>query len=158
MIVLKIIAIGIGATLLVDLWGYVQSLFKIKSLDYRFVGRWIAGFHNGKFRHENIINSPPIRGELLLGWAAHYLIGITFSFLLIILFGTNWIDKPEIFSALLVGIITLLAPLFIMQPALGFGFGSSKLPNPNLRMFKSFMTHLIYGFGLYLSAILINQF
>lgn len=158
MIVLKIIAIGIGATLLVDLWGYVQSLFKIKSLDYRFVGRWIAGFPNGKFRHENIIKSPSIRGELLLGWTAHYLIGITFSFLLIILFGTNWIDKPEISSALSTGIISLLAPLFIMQPALGFGIGSSKLPNPNLRRFKSFLTHLIYGFGLYLSALLINQF
>jgi hypothetical protein len=44
-----------------------------------------------------------------------------------------------------------------MQPAFGFGIASSKLPNPNLLRLKSLGTHLIYGLGLYVSAILLNE-
>lgn len=155
-IILKIILIGIGATLLVDVWGFAQSLFKIKSLDYRFVGRWIANFPKGKIFHENIMKTEPVSGELLLGWTAHYLIGISFSFLLYIVYGKEWLAEPMLFPAVLIGLITVIAPLFIMQPALGFGIASSNLPNPVIRRIKSLFTHLVYGIGLYISALLIN--
>ena len=155
---IKIIVIGIGATLLVDFWGFIQSLFKVKSLDYRYVGRWIAGFPKKKFFHRNIIMANPVRGELLLGWSAHYLIGITFSFLLILLYGKEWLEKPQFYPAVFIGIITVVAPFFIMQPAFGFGVASSKLSNPNIRRFKSLVTHLIYGVGLYLTAQMVRQF
>ena len=157
-IILKIIVVGIGATLVVDFWGFIQSIFKVKSLDYRFVGRWIAYFPKGKFFHSNIIDTKPVPGEMIIGWTAHYLIGISFAFILILFFGKEWLDDPEIYPALIVGIATVIAPLFIMQPALGFGIASSDLPNPNMRRLKSLMTHVIYGFGLYLTALLINQF
>ncbi|MFI5237550.1 MAG: DUF2938 family protein, partial [Ignavibacteriales bacterium] len=42
------------------------------------------------------------------------------------------------------------------QPSFGFGIASSKLPHPNLLRLKSLSTHLIYGIGLYVSAILLN--
>lgn len=155
-IILKIVLIGIGATLLVDIWGFVQSLFKIKSLDYRFVGRWIANFPNGKFFHKNIMNTEPVSGELIIGWTVHYLIGITFSFLLIIVYGNAWLNEPSFYPAVIIGLITVIAPLFIMQPAMGFGIASSKLPNPNIRRIKSLFTHLVYGIGLYISALLVN--
>lgn len=155
-IILKIVLIGIGATLMVDIWGFVQSLFKIKSLDYRFVGRWIANFPKGKFFHENIMKTEPVRVEVIMGWTAHYLIGIGFSFLLFIVYGKEWIEEPMLFPAVLIGLITVVAPLFIMQPAFGFGIASSKLPSPNMRRIKSLMTHLIYGIGLYISALLVN--
>ena len=82
-IFIKITAIGIGATLILDIWNYILSLLDIKSLDYRFVGRWIGNFVNGKFYHNNITLTPAIQNELFIGWTAHYLIGISFSFLLI---------------------------------------------------------------------------
>ncbi len=155
--ILRIVVIGIGATLIVDFWGFIQSLFKIKSLDYRYVGRWIANFSKGKFYHKNIMKTLPVRSELLIGWTAHYLIGITFSFLLILVYGKEWLEKPLYYPAVFIGIITVIAPFIIMQPALGFGIASSKLPEPNLRRFKSLLTHLIFGIGLYLSAILLNK-
>lgn len=157
-IILKIIFIGIGATLILDLWIFVLSLFNIKSLDYRFVGRWIANFPKGKFFHTNIMTAEPVNGELVIGWSTHYIIGITFAFLLVVLNGIEWIYNPGFYSAVFVGIITAIAPLFIMQPAFGFGIASSKLSNPNLRRFKSLMTHLIYGVGLYITAKVVNLF
>ena len=33
----------------------------------------------GRFRHERIAAAPPVRGERLIGWTAHYLIGIAAS-------------------------------------------------------------------------------
>jgi len=153
-IILKTLVIGVGATLAIDLWVTLLKLFKIKSLDYRYVGRWIGYFLKGKFFHNNIMKTPPIKGELFLGWTVHYLIGITFAFVLVAIFGTSWLGRPSIFPAIIIGLITAAAPLFIMQPAFGFGIASSKLPNPNMRRFKSLLTHLVYGIGLYLSGLI----
>ena len=156
-ILLKIITIGIGATLILDIWNYLLGLFNIKSLDYRFVGRWIGNFVNGKFYHSNIMTTSPVQNELFIGWTVHYLIGISFSFVLIIVFGNGWLEKPLLVPAILIGLATVIAPLFIMQPALGFGIASSNLPNPIIRVLKSIITHLVFGTGLYLSALLINK-
>ena len=156
-ILLKIITIGIGATLILDIWNYLLGLFNIKSLDYRFVGRWIGNFVNGKFYHSNIMTTSPVQNELFIGWTAHYLIGISFSFVLIMVFGNGWLEKPLLVPAILIGLATVIAPLFIMQPALGFGIASSNLPNPIIRVLKSIITHLVFGTGLYLSALLVNK-
>jgi len=85
-ILLKIITIGIGATLILDIWNYLLGLFNIKSLDYRFIGRWIGNFVNGKFYHSNIMMTPLVPNELFIGWFVHYLIGIFFFFFFIIVF------------------------------------------------------------------------
>ena len=155
-ILLKTTAIGIGATLAIDIWVALLKQFKIKSLDYRFVGRWIGNFSKGKFFHNKIQDTAPTPHELIIGWTVHYLIGITFAFILVAVYGENWLDKPTFLPAVIIGLITSIGPFFIMQPAFGFGIASSKLPSPNLLRLKSLGTHLIYGIGLYVSAILIN--
>jgi len=156
-IILKTLAIGIGATLVIDIWVSILKLFNIKSLDYRYVGRWIGNFSKGKFFHNKIQDTPPIPHELIIGWTVHYLIGITFAFILIAVYGISWLDKPRILPAIIIGLITAGGPFFIMQPAFGFGIASSKLANPTLLRLKSLGTHLIYGIGLYLSAVLLNK-
>jgi len=40
------------------------------------IGRWIGYLLRGKFRHTDILQTPPLLGELVLGLAAHYLIGL----------------------------------------------------------------------------------
>jgi hypothetical protein len=154
---IKIIAIGVGATLILDIWNYLLDLIGIKSLDYRFVGRWMGHFVNGKFLHNNIMKTTAIQNELLIGWTVHYLIGISFSFLLVIVFGNGWLAKPLFVPAMIIGLATVVFPLFIMQPALGFGIASSKLPDPIARVLKSIVTHLVYGSGLFLTGIVLNK-
>ena len=154
-IILKTLAIGIGATLAIDIWTSLLKLFKIKSLDYRFVGRWIGNFPKGKLFHNKIQNTPPVHNELIIGWTAHYLIGITFAFILVAFYGSSWLEEPTIIPTIIIGLVTSIAPFFIMQPAFGFGIASSKLPHPNLLRLKSLGTHLIYGIGLYATATLL---
>jgi hypothetical protein len=68
-------------------------------------------------------------------------------------FGLTWARSPSLLPALGIGIVTVLAPLLILQPALGAGIASSKTPRPVFNAIKSLVTHTVYGVGLYLAAL-----
>ena len=83
---------------------------------------------------------------------AHYSIGVTFAALLLAVCGLEWARKPTLLPALIIGIVTVVSPIFILQPALGAGIASSKTPRPVFNCIKSLITHAVFGFGLYLAA------
>lgn len=154
-IVVPAIALGAGATAGMDLWALaLRRGFGIASLDYALLGRLIGHATRGRFRHENIARSAPIRHERVIGWTAHYTIGITFAALLLATAGLDWLAAPTAGPAFLVSSATLIAPFFVMQPAMGAGVAGSKTPRPNVTRLRSVATHSIYGLGLYLSACL----
>ncbi|MDO5980274.1 DUF2938 domain-containing protein [Flavivirga spongiicola] len=155
--ILKIIVIGIGATITMDIYAFVLKLFGIKGLDYKFLGRWIGHMFNGKFNHNKIFDSAAIKYEQIIGQTAHYSIGIAFTFLLVILFGKKWLDNPSLFPALVIGLLTMVASFFIMQPAFGFGVAGSNLPDPNKARLMSLIIHCIYGIGLFVAALVVNR-
>lgn len=79
-VLLKLLLIGAGATLLMDLWTlFRRRAFGIPSLDYALVGRWLGHMTHGRFRHASISAAAPVAGERALGWIAHYAIGIAFA-------------------------------------------------------------------------------
>lgn len=152
-----VILIGIGATAMMDLWSFLRKLmFNITPTDWKMVGRWIAHMKHGKFHHLAIAESSSIRGERLIGWALHYLIGISFAALLIIFFDNKWLQNPTIGPALTIGVATVVAPFFILQPAMGAGIAASRTIKPNLVRLHSIINHAVFGFGLFLSAIAIK--
>jgi hypothetical protein len=151
---LFILLTGLGATATTDAWALLrQRLFGTPLPNYRFVGRWIAQFPRGRFRHEAIARAPVVRGELAVGWLAHYAIGIGFAALPLVLRGSGWIGNPELSIALLVGLATVVAPFLILQPAMGLGIAASRTPRPAAARLQSILTHALFGLGLYLSAI-----
>src|SRR4029078_4846821 len=86
--------IGAGATALVDLWSLARRRLMHTPLpDYGLVGRWIAWLPRGRFRHRPIAATPAVRGELLIGWAAHYGIGVAFAAALIAIRGGEWLPR-----------------------------------------------------------------
>ncbi len=151
--VLRAILIGVGATLVMDAWAFLLRQFGVPSLNFALLGRWIGHLPRGRWMHESIAKAPPVRGELPLGWCAHYSIGIAFSALLLSTFGLTWARSPSLFPALLVGVLTVSAPLLVLQPALGAGIASSKTAAPVFNSLKSLVTHTVYGLGLYLAAL-----
>lgn len=151
--VLRGIFIGAGATVVIDVWAALLRRFGVPSLNFAFLGRWLSYLPQGRFIHAKIASTPPARGEALLGWLAHYAIGVSFAGLLLAIFGLDWARSPTLGPALLVGIGTLPAPLFVLQPALGAGIASSKTPRPVFNTFKSLTTHVVFGVGLFLAAL-----
>ena len=150
--VLRAVLIGSGATMVMDLWAAMLRRFGVPSLNFAFLGRWIGHLPEGRWLHDSIAKAPPIPGELLIGWCAHYSIGISFTALLLGIFGLEWARSPTLGPALLIGMVTVVAPLFVLQPALGAGIASSKTAAPLFNSMKSVVTHAVYGVGLYLAA------
>lgn len=58
-----------------------------------------------------------MRGERLIGWGAHYTLGIGFAGVLLAVFGAEWVRSPTLPPALFIGVVTVVAPLFVLQPA-----------------------------------------
>ncbi|BET95671.1 DUF2938 domain-containing protein [Xenorhabdus taiwanensis] len=153
------VLVGTGATVFMDLWAvFIKRYFGIPSLNYSMVGRWIGHIPKGKFIHTSILQAEPMKGETGIGWFAHYLIGIIFAGLLLFIYGLDWARNPTFLPALMIGIVTVVAPFFIMQPGMGMGIAASKTPAPNTTRLRSLMAHASYGVGLYLAALLLTLF
>jgi len=139
-----------------DLWNlFLKRAFGIASLNYCFLGRWLCHMPKGTFRHESIAAASPMRFECAAGWIGHYSIGLAlalaFTFLM-----PGWLARPSLAPALLFGVVTVVFPLFLMQPALGLGVAGSRTPNPVQARLKSLATHTVFGIGLYLSALAVS--
>jgi len=150
------ILIGVGATLVMDGWNWLLARLGVRSLNFALLGRWLGHVPRGRWTHHNIVQAEPVRGELVIGWCAHYAIGISFAALLLATAGLSWAHSPTLLPALAVGVCTVVAPWFVLQPALGLGIASSKTSKPMVNGLKSLVTHTVYGVGLYLSALAIQ--
>ncbi|MGR4068683.1 DUF2938 domain-containing protein [Halomonas sp. LR3S48] len=152
-ILLHSVVIGIGATLVMDAWGWIQKrVFHAPPLDYALVARWLGHFSQGRFRHDPIMAAPPVAGERAWGWIVHYAIGIVFAALLNALWGLEWVRNPTLGPALIVGIGTVMVPFFIMQPAFGIGIAGMRTPKPGITQIKSLAAHTSFAIGLFLAA------
>ena len=155
--VFRAIFIGIGATLTFDLWGQLlKYAFKISPSNLCLIGRWILYMPEGIFKHSNIAASPQKSGECTVGWVAHYLTGIIFAFIFLALAGKDWLQHPALIPTILFGIATVSAPFFIMQPALGLGIAASKTAKPMQTRLRSLINHIMFGFGIFISGLLLK--
>lgn len=152
------ITLGLGATLTFDLWTlFLKQAFKITPSNICLIGRWLLYMPEGTFRHSNIGSALPKQAECTVGWIAHYLTGVLFACAFVVLAGKNWLQHPTPVPAITFGIVTVLMPFIIMQPAFGLGLAASKASNPAQARLRSLMNHTAFGVGLYLFALLINE-
>lgn len=146
--------LGVGATIVMDIWALILKLCGQPTLNFSLVGRWVGYMINEQFIHRpSIVQKARIPAENALGWGVHYATGIIFAFIFVLLMGETWLRAPTLFPALFFGVITVAAPYFIMQPAMGAGFAGSKTPNPNKARLMSLLSHSAFGLGLYLTGL-----
>jgi hypothetical protein len=144
--------VGMGATALMDVWLLLLARLGVPSTSFAMVGRWVGHFARGRFAHAAVSKADPIPFELGVGWLTHYAIGIAYAALLVALQGTAWLERPTVLPALVFGVVTVAAPWFVMQPAMGAGFMALKTPTPLKSGLRSLANHLVFGGGLYASA------
>jgi len=146
-----ILLTGAVATALTDLWTLLRRhVFRTPLPNFGFVGRWIAHMARGRFRHDSIAAAAAVRAERAIGWTTHYLIGMAFTLLLPAFWGREWIHHPTLIPALIVGVVTVAAPFFVMQPAMG-----SK-PSSGARV-QSLVMHAVFGLGLYAAGKVVSS-
>ena len=147
------IAVGLGATLFMDVWALLLNrVFSIPLANYCLVGRWLRYMPEGTFVHASIAAASQKRSECAVGWIAHYVIGTAYALVLALASG-SWLARPTLLPAMLFGIGSVLVPYLIMQPSFGLGIAASKAPRPTQARLRSLMAHTAFGVGLYISAV-----
>ncbi|CAM3826831.1 MULTISPECIES: DUF2938 domain-containing protein [Pseudoalteromonas] len=155
----SVVVMGIGATLLLDVWSFMLAkVFAVSSLNFCLVGRWVSLMRTGQFRHTAIGKAKAQNKECALGWLIHYLVGIIFALVFLMVMPNNWLESPTFWQALLFGVLTVCMPFFVMQPALGLGIAARNTEKPVFARVKSCAAHCVFGIGLYFSALLLVIF
>jgi hypothetical protein len=81
-------------------------------------------------------------------------VGIAYAALYLAIMRLGLGSGPTLISALAFALVLLVAPWFIMQPALGLGFIAARAPNPRAVRAINVSVHAAFGLGLYLGAVL----
>ncbi len=148
----RIALIGVGATAVLDIWVALLKRLGVRTSSFALIGRWAGHLLRGRFAHADIARAEPVAHELAWGWVTHYAIGIAFAGVLVGIQGVTWMSQPTLLPAVAVGLFTVLAPLCVMQPAMGAGYFSSRTPAPLKSCLRSLANHTVFGAALYLSA------
>lgn len=147
-------AVGLGATLFMDLWAlFLKHTFSVPLANYCLIGRWLRHMPEGTFRHASIVTASPKRFECAVGWIAHYTLGAVYALVLVAFVSVSWLARPTFLPAILFAVGSLLVPFLIMQPAFGLGIAASNTPNPTQARLRSLMAHITFGVGLYVCAV-----
>jgi Protein of unknown function (DUF2938) len=111
------------------------------------IGRWVGYLLRGKFKHSDILQTPRLRGELLLGFAAHYSIGIVLT---LVYFGVLAVAhaRPTALSAILYGTATTGLPWFVMFPSQGMGWLGRDAPGGAHLARASLFNHIMFGLAI----------
>ncbi len=152
-----VVLVGVGATAVMDIWLILLKRLGVPTLDFAVLGRWVGYLARGRFAHEAIAKSPALPAERALGWLSHYAVGIAFAGLLVGIEGIEWVRQPTLVPAVVVGAGTVVAPLFVMQPAMGAGFAAAKTPTPVRNCLRALANHTVFGIGLYVAALFIRR-
>jgi hypothetical protein len=152
------ILIGIGGTALLDLWALLlKALLGLPTPPWHLVGRWFARMPKGQFVHrKGIGSSPPVPNELAIGWFMHYTVGVLFAAALLFIWGVQWAHAPTFLPALIVGLVTIGAGWFILQPGMGVGMACNKAPKPNVARLQNVVGHVVFAIGMYGAALLVG--
>ena len=156
-VLVKAIAIGIGATILMDIWAIVlTAVFGRPKPNWAPVGRWFWHLKNGTVFHDDIGKAEPYAHERALGWIGHYAVGILYGIILAVIVGPGWFAAPTFLPAFILGIVTVGAGWFLLQPGLGIGVAASKLPDAGTVRALNLVAHTVFAAGLYGTALVLS--
>jgi hypothetical protein len=151
------VLMGAGATALLDLWALLlRTIFGFPLAPWHFVGRWFASMPKGTFVHPaGIAQTKPIANEKAIGWVMHYVVGMVFAAALLAIWGMSWTVSPRFLPALIVGLVTVGAGWFILQPGMGVGVACSKAAKPWQARMLNIVGHIVFAIGLYGMGLLL---
>ncbi|MCP4383154.1 MAG: DUF2938 domain-containing protein [Hyphomicrobiales bacterium] len=152
--IVEIIVVGVIATACLDIWQQIyRLLFGTPITNWAMIGRWAAYIPKGQLVHENIGKTPAVANEEALGWAVHYIVGIGYAVVYLVLMWFIIQAEPGFVSAMIFGAVSVAVTWFAMEPILGAGVMASKTPKPTAAMAHDFTSHLSFGFGLFLGVV-----
>jgi hypothetical protein len=156
-VLFRAILVGVGGTVVLDLWAeFLARVMGVPATNWAMVGRWLGNMPRGRFVQRSMTHAEPVRGELAIGWVAHYVIGILYGLLLLALWGPSWIARPTLLPPVILAWVLLASPYLIMMPGMGAGIAGAKTPKPNVTRLKALVAHSVFGLGMYAVAVVLT--
>ena len=156
-ILVKVFIVGVFATVVIDIWAtFSNKVLRLPRTNWAMVGRWLGHIPSGKYAHNPVSASPEIKSEKAIGWVFHYFIGVVYALIYVAFVVLILQGKATLLAAWVFGLVTILSPWLILQPALGLGLCAAKAPKPNMVRLQNFAIHSIFGVALYFGWIGIN--
>jgi hypothetical protein len=136
-----------------DVWALVlNKAAGIPLPNWAMVGRWFRHVPKGKLFHDDIAKAEGFGNERAVGWIAHYVIGIVYAGALIWIV-PGWAAAPTFLPAWVLGMITIGAGWFLLQPGMGAGIASSRRANANQIRLLNVLAHTVFATGLWATAL-----
>ena len=110
MFVFQGIVSGLIATIIFDLFNYsLNFAYGIDKPKWNLLGRYFLGYRAGMFIRKSLSEDEELDNELMWGYIFHYLIGVIYGLLFVIL---NYLlfNYPSILLAYVFGFTTVLGP------------------------------------------------
>lgn len=152
------LAVGLVATLVIDIWAMVLKTFRLPTANWAMIGRWLGHMPHGRFVQPHIADAEPVAGERYIGWIFHYAVGFVFGIAWLWFVRDLMKLTPGLLSAIVFSLLLIVTPWFIMQPGLGHGIAASRTQKPWLVRGLNLVVHTLFGVGLYLGWLLLNRF
>jgi len=145
---------GLAGTVLMDLTAIAAEKLNItkggRCGGPQVIGRWVFGMLKARFVHKNIIDSSPVKNEVLAGWTFHYITGgiLALTYPLFYLAINQSIPHEHLISSVVWGLATTLLPWFILYPGYGWGIFGLRAPSNASPLIATPVAHMLYGLGL----------
>lgn len=161
MLPLQILVAGVVGTAILDLWQRVYHLATgLPPSNWAMIGRWVGHFRDGQFVQADIGKATPVPNEAALGWIVHYVVGIGYAAVYLLLMRCVFAAPPDLVSALVFGAVSVGVTWFVMEPILGAGAMAGHVPAAVRAKVvgQDFTSHLSIGFGIYLGTLVARFF
>ena len=149
-------AVGVAATVTMDVAmvaaaKLASSAFASEKNSPEAIGRWAAGLCRGRWRSDDMSAETPVRGELWLGLAAHYLTGVVLTEVYLTAVRRGGL-RPGVAGATAYGIATAVLPLLLMYPSMGYGCCGRQSGDARRLVGSMLLGHAAFGAGIGLWA------
>ena len=148
-LILTGVAAGVLGTLFMDCLNHLFARTgMISKIDVRMIGRMSAGWARGRFCYDHPGEMEQFANETLIGHITHYTIGVGFAVPFVLGWSIFVGGPASPVWALVYGVATTVASLFIVYPSMGLGVFGRRSPDGIKAPLSSLANHLFFGVGM----------
>ena len=143
------IAAGVLGTIVMDLFNHLLARCgMLLKIDVGLIGRMTAGWARGRFSYNDPAEMEPVEQERLLGYLAHYAIGVGLAFIYVLGWALLVGGPASPAWAVAYGLATTAASHFLVYPSMGLGVCGRRSPQGIKAVLTPLANHLFFGVGM----------
>ena len=155
-LMLTAVVAGVLGTISMDLFNHLFAhTGMISKIDVGMIGRMATGWMHGRFRYSHPSEMRQVAYEKLYGYISHYGIGVGFTIPFVLGWAVFVGGAVSPLWALIYGVATTAASVFIVYPFMGMGVCGWRSPDGIKAPLSSLANHFFFGLGMAVSVAMV---